>query len=385
VRRDHLLSGFEHAARIHGVRIVTGSRITSYNDTENAPAVTVSTASGVSYTFDLIVGADGIKSQIRSQLFPEVKPIPYAPAVAYRHTMKISTIYREIPEARHIIRNTVHMWCGPRGYVITYPLSGGTEMNITICCYTEDVQNGWPTTIIEDADLSELHEQLKEYPELIQKIWALAPGSKRWPMMHIPKMDRWSNKARNVVMLGDAVHAMNPALGKGAATAIEDAAFLGQVLSEVQTGSITLTDAICLYEDRRIPKAWVKQQLAFIASDLEMGGPGPSTNADMCSEEVQRRRANSSKPELEAAASNVKTQAELPSEYRSWHHAFWVENNKRDFYYDAEADADDAVCAFLLEKGNIVNDTRKAVDTLEAKFWAPILQNPASCEQNSKR
>lgn len=305
-------------------------------------------------------------------MYPEVQAVPYAPAVAYRHTLKISTIYREIPEARHIIRNNFHMWCGRHGYLVTYPLSGGKEMNITICFYTK---HGRPTTIVENADLSELKEQLKEYPELVQKIWALVPGSDRWPLMHIPKMASWSNDAMNVVLLGDAAHAMNPALAQGAATAIEDGAFLGQVLTEVQQGSISLAEAITLYEQRRIPKAWVKQQLAFIAADLEMGGPGPSYRTDLGYEQLQMLRDQNSRPEIEAAATSVRKQGELPQGYRSWHHAFSVETNKRNFYYDAEADADDAVCQYLLEKGKIVDDVRKVTDTLESKFWSPLWDN----------
>lgn len=368
VRRDHLHAGLEKSARLHGVEIITNARIASYDDTASKSSVLVRTTSGKSYRFDLVIGADGIKSQIRSQMYPEVKAGPYAPAVAYRHTMKISTIHAEIPESREIICNNFHMWCGPHGYLVTYPLSGGTEMNITICFYTKD---GWPTTIVENADLSELNEQLKDYPELIQKIWALAPGSNRWPLMHIPKMDSWSNEAQNVILLGDAAHAMNPALAQGAATAIEDAAFLGEALSHVQQGSISLAEAIKLYEQRRIPKAWIKQQLAFIAADLEMGGPGPSNKGDISHKDIQTLRDNQSKVEVETSAN----QAELPRGYRSWHHAFFVDGNKRNFYYDAEADADDAVCQHLLQKGQIVNDTRKAVDTLEDKFWAPLWNN----------
>ncbi|ETN44863.1 uncharacterized protein HMPREF1541_09738 [Cyphellophora europaea CBS 101466] len=377
VRRDHLHAGLEASARLHGVKIITNARIASFDTASHAPLVTVTTGAGTSHSFDLVIGADGIKSAIRGQMFPDVGPVPYAPAVAYRHTMKISTIYREVPEARHIIRNNFHMWCGPHGYLVTYPLSGGTEMNITICFYTKD---GWPTTIVEDADLSELNEQLKDYPEVVQKIWALAPGSNRWPLLHIRKMDSWSNKEKNVVLLGDACHAMNPALAQGAATAIEDAAFLGQALAEVQQGSISIAEAITIYEERRIPKAWVKQQLAFIAADLEMGGPGPSYDKDIPEEQIRALRDRNSKPEIDASAVSVKSQAELPMRYRSWHHAFFVENNKRNFYYDAEADADDAVCQHLLNKSQIINDTRKATDLLERKFWAPLFENELARE-----
>jgi len=42
---------------------------------------------------------------------------------------------------------------------------------------------------------------------------------------------------------------------QGAATAMEDGAFLGRVISEVVRGVITLPKAIDLYEAKRIPRA----------------------------------------------------------------------------------------------------------------------------------
>jgi salicylate hydroxylase len=371
VRRDHLHAGLEASARQHGVNIVTNCRIASLQETEigGMNTVTLTSTAGLEYSFDFVVAADGIKSAVRSQLFPDVKPVPYADAVAYRHTAKFSDIFRQVPDAMTILEHNFNMWCGPHGYIVTYPISGGKEMNITICFYTK---HGRPTSIVENADLSELHEQLKEYPEIIRKIWSLAPGSHCWPLLHIPKMDRWSNESRSIVLLGDACHAMNPALAQGAATAIEDAAFLGRVLLEFQRGTIQLAEAVTLYEQARIPKAWIKQQLAFVAADIEMGGPGPSYMHDESFEQIQKRRDTCSDHEHEEPQPAMAAERRPPETYRAWHHAFAVEANPRNYYYDAEADADDAVCRYILERSKIVETTRMATDGLERKFWSPL-------------
>jgi salicylate hydroxylase len=342
--------------------------------------VTLTSTTGSRYSFDLVVAADGIKSAIRSQLFPDVQPVPYANAVAYRHTAQFSDISRKVPDAISILEHNFNMWCGPHGYIVTYPISCGKEMNITICFYTKDDR---PTSIVENADLSELDEQLKDYPEVIRKIWSLAPGSHRWPLLHIPRMEHWSNESKSIVLLGDACHAMNPALAQGAATAIEDAAFMGQVLLEVQRGSLPLSEAITLYEEARIPKAWIKQQLAFVAADIEMGGPGPSYMPNESSEQIQQRRDACSGSEYGGPHPATGTELHVPDTYHSWHHAFAVEANPRNFYYDAEADADDAVCRYILEKSSIIERTRMATDGLERKFWSPLFASRANEPQIS--
>ena len=407
VRRDHLHAGLAESARQHGANIITGARILSFDDESQSPSVTVSTPDNV-YTFDLLIGADGIKSAVRNQLFPAVQPITYGPAVAYRHTMSASTIRDALAsEPDDVTTNLLqnfNMWCGPHGYLVTYPLSGGREMNITICFYTASPPVDphdpatWPRTIVENADLSELTQQLKDYPTIIQKIWAKAPGSNRWPLLHIPKMDRWTNAKQNVVLMGDASHAMNPALAQGCATAMEDAAFLGVIVGEVQLGNVELGEGMALYEERRVPKAWLKQQTAFVEADFEMGGPLPAIlrsreawNGGACekgsdeeeaegpyghftSERVRVARDASSRPETVNLHSNGGVLgSQLPKGYRSWHNAFHVESNKRTFFYDAEADADDAVCQYLLRKGEVLDERRGVVDALERKLWGVVL------------
>ena len=52
----------------------------------------------------------------------------------------------------------------------------------------------------------------------------------------------------NVSVLGDAIHAMSPALGRGANLAMRDAARLGKRLISVARGQSNLVDALTHYE-----------------------------------------------------------------------------------------------------------------------------------------
>ena len=53
----------------------------------------------------------------------------------------------------------------------------------------------------------------------------------------------------NVTLLGDAIHAMPPTLGRGANLAMRDAALLGRQLQAVASGAKSLPSAIAAYED----------------------------------------------------------------------------------------------------------------------------------------
>lgn len=52
----------------------------------------------------------------------------------------------------------------------------------------------------------------------------------------------------NVTVLGDAIHAMTPTLGRGANVAMRDGALLGRRLKDVAFGRATLGDALAAYE-----------------------------------------------------------------------------------------------------------------------------------------
>lgn len=64
--------------------------------------------------------------------------------------------------------------------------------------------------------------------------------------------------------MGDAAHSMVNHMAQGAATAMEDGAFLGKCIGAVVQGKLNLTGAIKLYETERMPKAYMKQQVSFI-------------------------------------------------------------------------------------------------------------------------
>jgi salicylate hydroxylase len=77
--------------------------------------------------------------------------------------------------------------------------------------------------------------------------------------------------------MGDAAHSMVNHMAQGAATAMEDGAFLGKVIGAVVQNELTLAEAIKVYEAERMPLAYKKQQVSFINGAIWHLPDGPQS------------------------------------------------------------------------------------------------------------
>jgi len=200
-----------------------------------------------------------------------------------------------------------------------------------------------------------------DFHPFVQKVLRLVKYTKRWPLLQTPRMPSWSNNSKNIVMLGDAVHAMQNHMAQGAGTAIEDGAFLGQVISEVARGVITVPEAVTLFEQKRMPKAWIKQQVRFHSGTLY----------SVSRPEDREKRKQAGRFEVARWEHNPARLEQSYIEYRSWIVSRCTETVKSLWYYDAEADADNAVLEYLMNRGK-VDDFTQISENLSNK-WSSIL------------
>jgi salicylate hydroxylase len=68
-------------------------------------------------------------------------------------------------------------------------------------------------------------------------------------------------------------------MAQGAATSMEDGAFLGRCIENVVKGKIDITEAITIYETERMPKVWQKQQVSFLNGAIWHLPDGPEQEA----------------------------------------------------------------------------------------------------------
>jgi len=340
VHRHHLHTGLAEGARRHGVKIVVDARVKklSYEQTP----VEVETVKGAKYSFDVLIGSDGVKSVVRSTLFPDVKPRAPTNNAAYRAVMPYDEVYKRVPEAREF-GNDIDVWSLEKGYIIQYPISAGKDWNAVMSHYRAE-----PITDVEDnCDMAEMREYYKDVDPRLKKILDIVPSSKRWPLLITGPLESWSSPQKNVVLMGDAAHSMVNHLAQGAATAMEDGAFLGRVFGEVVRGILTVPEAIEIYEKTRMPRAWIKQQASFVMGGIYMAEDEPRGKA--------RDQSSAASVEDTSAMADVRNLNSKPrvtgpdANALSWNLWGAPETVQSIFGYDAEGDADFAVIKYLQE------------------------------------
>ncbi len=191
---------------------------------------------GTSVTADLVVGADGIKSVIREQLFSTQQPV-FAHEHAYRVVIPAEGCYGLAQD------DNFRMYIGHGTKVYFLPLRHRGDVSYDVTARAEDPT--WAPKRTKD-DLLAL---VDGYDERIVKITQDLDMDKVnvRAVYDIDPVDTWHSES--VVLLGDAAHAMCHHQGQGANSAILDAGALADAL--VKAGSVT--EALDIYQSMRKP------------------------------------------------------------------------------------------------------------------------------------
>ncbi|GAA1276729.1 salicylate hydroxylase [Planotetraspora silvatica] len=189
-------------------------------------------ADGSTYTTDLLIGADGLRSKVRT-LISNDEPV-YSGFSACRGTVPMSEVRTDVAE------NDVVLWVGPGMHLIQYPVRRGEVYNQVAVFRNEN-----------PADFGEeMRERFSKACAPVQGHAARIARDRNWPIYDRDPLPTWiSGRA---VLLGDAAHPMLQYLGQGACQALEDALALGQELARHDED---VDKALVAYQDRRLPKA----------------------------------------------------------------------------------------------------------------------------------
>jgi salicylate hydroxylase len=185
---------------------------------------------------DLVVGADGIKSVVREQLFSNQGPV-FAGEHAYRTVISADDAHGLV------VDDNLRMYIGSGTKVYLLPLRHRNGLSFDVTALNAD--GTWAPKVTKD-DLLATVEGFDERIVNIARDLDLDTVNIR-AVYDIDPVDTWHSDS--VVLLGDAAHAMLHHQGQGANSAIEDAGGLADAL--VQADSVA--EALALYQATRKP------------------------------------------------------------------------------------------------------------------------------------
>jgi 2-polyprenyl-6-methoxyphenol hydroxylase-like FAD-dependent oxidoreductase len=276
------------AARLDGV-IEFGRTCTGFE--QDPGGVTVQFSDGTSADADVLVGADGIGSPVRRRCLPhaqvdntgivclygrtpltgQTRPLLPAPVrdgftavLGGSIGMAVGLLdFREPPQqaARRIAPD---IRLSPARPYVMWALTGAARR----FAGRHEQPGGFSSA---DLHAAALHAIRRWHPDLVRLV-ELAVVQETSPIAVRTAVPVAAWPASRVTLLGDAIHAMSPARGSGANTALRDAALLASELGSAIRGEKTPVQAIGDYERQMIDYGFSAVRASHAELEARRGG-----------------------------------------------------------------------------------------------------------------
>ncbi|PCJ39803.1 MAG: 2-polyprenyl-6-methoxyphenol hydroxylase [SAR86 cluster bacterium] len=231
-----------------GANVFLGVTVDKFFD--DGAAVLVDFSDGRQQSYDLVIGADGLYSKTRTQIFPEQPSPEFTGQSVWRYNFPLD------PNL-----DCLNAYEGRNGIGLV-PLADNLMYMYLV---THEPDNPW-------MDVDGLAEKMRDRMEWVPPTLAHLreqitddKGVVYKPLQTIFIRGPW-HKGR-ITLLGDAAHATTPHLGQGAGMAIEDSIVLAEELVRAES----VEEAFSAYKARRFErcKFIVENSIAF--GDYQMG------------------------------------------------------------------------------------------------------------------
>jgi salicylate hydroxylase len=217
-------------------------------------ASVVQFSDGLSQSFDIVIGADGIHSVVRPCVGGVDKP-RFSGSAAYRALVPRSAV-EDLP-----IDVTNRM--GPDRHVVSYFIGRNRSHLNLVCISPED---SWETeSWTEQGTKEDLYSRFEGWsPDFLSLLGRVEEPIFRWALYDREPLEKWG--MGTTTLLGDACHPMLPFMAQGSCQAIEDAIVLARCLTDANTGDAAI--ALRRYEDARQGRTAQVQTSSLMNRDL---------------------------------------------------------------------------------------------------------------------
>jgi 2-polyprenyl-6-methoxyphenol hydroxylase-like FAD-dependent oxidoreductase len=196
------------------IELLTSSRVESIE--QNVAGVTVVDSAGKRHRGSALIGADGVKSAVRSQYVNDA------------HRVSGHVVYRAVVDRadfpKDLLWNSTSVWAGPDCHLVHYPLRAGQQYNLVVTFHSRQKEE-WGVT---EGSSEEVQSYFQEVCPRARQLIYLPKSWKRWATADRDPIGNWI--FGRVALLGDAAHPSLQYLAQGAAQALEDAVTLGEAL-----------------------------------------------------------------------------------------------------------------------------------------------------------
>ena len=220
--------------------IYTNHELIDLNEKNNSVELVFS--NNETYEVDFVIGADGNRSAVRKIILGDDDP-QFAGYVAWRGLVPTELLGEDDFDE-----------CGSSAFIAPgrvfarYLVRNGELYNYVAFLATDEwAEEGW--AIPSKVDI--VMDIFSDYNQQVKNIIAATPANDlfKWGIFAREPVSKWSTK--NITLLGDAAHPLEPFMGQGASLAIEDGVVLGRIIEDSESSD----EIVSRYEAARIERA----------------------------------------------------------------------------------------------------------------------------------
>lgn len=225
---------------------------------EEGDGVTIHFENGARHLADMVIGADGIHSQVRQHLYGEDRA-QFTGQMVWRALLDGNAFPKDMLGPHGFCG-----WIGKGSHIMSYYLRGTSIINITAQSDADEwVEEGW--------SIQGRPEDMRAcFPGVAPALQALLDSithCSKWGLFGRKPSENWGHG--RIQLIGDAAHPMLPNAGQGAAQAFEDAYVLARWLDARRDDP---EGALAAFRNVRIPRAQAIQRQSARNSKLVHAG-----------------------------------------------------------------------------------------------------------------